>query len=187
MSRTFQQRAQQLSEMMEEQSVMCDCGLPALLKQVMKNGPTHGKSFLGCGTGRMDGCKFFKWCTPEGAPLEAIKNAAGNFKRKATQFGTKAKASFNDCMGGNDSDEDLDVQERQPKRALPVKEDQSAKRTQEFALQLLKDRLERLESDLEVVKSGYSNGHTELLDQFVPLLERLEKAISNAECKQTKP
>jgi hypothetical protein len=49
----------------------CDCGKPAVLKTVQKEGPNKGKEFFTCSSGD---CKFFKWQTNGRMPATVTNN-----------------------------------------------------------------------------------------------------------------
>ncbi|KAJ3215748.1 DNA topoisomerase 3-alpha [Clydaea vesicula] len=43
-------------------AILCQCGVPAALRKVKKEGPTFGRDFFGCRNGKdFGGCDFFKW------------------------------------------------------------------------------------------------------------------------------
>lgn len=45
----------------EENPTICDCGKPAVVRTVSKEGPNKGRTFYSCASGAQERCQFFIW------------------------------------------------------------------------------------------------------------------------------
>ncbi|CAL8071286.1 unnamed protein product [Calicophoron daubneyi] len=54
----------------DQDVVVCNCGIQAVVLTVKKSGPNQGRLFYRCGGGPENSCNFFQWKTPPGGPVD---------------------------------------------------------------------------------------------------------------------
>lgn len=149
MSRTFREVTEQLEREMsdEDECVKCECGFPAIQAIVKKQGKNFGKQYFGCSNWKDGGCKFFEW-----ADAKPKKAPGAPTKRKFQEFKQAASELVNSCRSPSkteevetpawNSDDDNDTLHLQKKVQKLTEEN----RARDTAIELMKTRLEELES-----------------------------------------
>lgn len=85
----------------------CNCGQPAVLRTVQKDGPNKGRQFYCCNGSMQNKCNFFQWATDGGGDggwnsnFSSGVNGGGSYRGRGGGRGGGTKRKSSNSSGGN--------------------------------------------------------------------------------------